>query len=267
MTLAQLPVSPDDAQADVCIALVCNDRFALGAAVLVRSILAHLPPGTLLDWRIMYGGGICPLSAENRAMLAALTPRIAFTEIPDGPLYKVQVGRIDHRPALLKMEMLRFSNYRKVIYLDCDMLCIGDISPLFGFSGQIGMVKSRNLSGGWFNTGMMIVDGASLGEAIYDRATAEICDTTSYMLDQPILNRVFAELSWQVEELPDVFNYQWLAGHPDIPDEADLEARVGDIRLLHWCGHADKRKKPWEAEAPQHLSWRLWSQARAALPC
>lgn len=255
MTLLRPP------SADYAIVLVCNDRFTIGAEVLISSVRRHLPKALAVDWKVFFGGGICQLSDKSITRLKAQVADIDFIEVPDDGRYVVKVGNLDHRPALLKMEMLRLAGYRAVIYLDCDILCVGDISPLFNISGAIGMAVCRNPTGGRYNTGVMAVDGALLKADVHSLAVSEIVDTTSYMLDQPILNRLFDTLGWNIKELEAAYNYQMIAGHPDIPDEHELEQAIDQIKLLHWCGHASRRKKPWEITSPELLSWRLWRDA------
>lgn len=252
--------------AEALVCTVCDDRFLPGAEVLLYSLLRHVGDVDRFDFTVFYDDAVAPLSEASRRRLRRIVPRVRFVAAAQQRYATVAVGFPKHRPALLKLEMFRQpSTYRKILHLDADMLCLRRFDELLEGRGTIALADCRNQSHGRFNTGLIVLDGAAAGETQYRQVVSMIHDTESYMLDQPIINRLVTENGWRVDLLSRSYNFTLVEGHPDVPNERALEEGLSDVRFLHWAGHADKRHKPWERPLPGVLSWELWDTARREL--
>lgn len=118
-------------QPKYCITTISCDQFAIGTEVLLYSFLQHN------SW---FNGDIniviADLSACNRERLSALYP-INFIQASDQLISKVDVLR-NHFPRLKDIHLRFYSlesfnqpDYDRVVYLDSDMFCAGDIKTLF----------------------------------------------------------------------------------------------------------------------------------------
>ena len=255
----------DKASGDIAIATICNDAFVPGARMLMHSVMTGCRGAHRIRWIVLHGGGICTLSPGAMRELGRLGYPITFRNVEEHPSFNVPIPAPSHRPAFLKLDILRLKGFEKLLYVDSDMLCINDISDLFDLDCDIAMAPSRSNRAGEFNTGLIVLDGRLMDGTLYEQAIAQIHPTTEYMLDQPILNKVLLDNRIAVTPLSIDYNYQYVVGHPDIKDESDLEKRRHEIKMLHWNGQAHKRKKPWEDSSGDALSMRLWRDAWARM--
>ncbi|MFC3032180.1 glycosyltransferase family 8 protein [Pseudoalteromonas fenneropenaei] len=116
----------------LCLATVTCDRFATGTEVLLYSFLKHNP--WFEDDIIIF---IDSLSPANRARLTALYPVKFVSRAQDVEnaiaLLREQLPelRADLHLRLLSLEILRLTEYQRVVFLDSDGLVTGDLTPLF----------------------------------------------------------------------------------------------------------------------------------------
>src|SRR4051812_18120600 len=173
---------------------------------------------------------------------------------------------------------------RRVIYLDCDVICTGAISPLWrlGETVPISRAVIDRAGDGWkaalglppgaqyFNSGMLLIDVEAwrregLGRKLLDWIAANP-DKIS-LADQDAINAV---LSDALTPLPERWNLQIGLNSGPLPEE-----RLASAALLHYNGprkpweygfrgpgadlfRAQKRQSPWRYKPPaSRLAYRL----------
>ncbi|MDR1681982.1 MAG: glycosyltransferase family 8 protein [Candidatus Symbiothrix sp.] len=123
------------------------------------------------------------------------------------------------------------SDYEKIIYLDCDLVCIDDITKLIAIDLKDNMLGAMRdffaiNEGGWgvehakklglkipsdyFNAGVLVFNTKNFGNNISEETLFDYCKTEYGFHDQDILNLVcegkvhFLEANWNalVDELP-----------------------------------------------------------------
>lgn len=114
-----------------CISTITCDSFAIGTEVLLYSVLKH-NPWFRGDINIV----IDALSAQNRDRLQAIYP-VRFIQASAELIKKVDILRQhfdylkDIHLRFYSLESFNLPHYDKVVYLDSDMYCAGDIKDLF----------------------------------------------------------------------------------------------------------------------------------------
>jgi len=188
----------------------------------------------------------------------------------------------DHRTAHLSdTALLRLiyssiidQSYNKLVYVDCDVVFVGDATLIFGLNLQgavIGaapdLIASRQADTGvksdyqYFNSGVLLIDDKKWRKENIQRRLLDVfvsADPKSLKYaDQDILNLFFRDLGYM--KMPLIYNYQYMATLSSVlaPEEIPLEKAVA----LHFAGQI----KPWQQWAP--LSYRqLYEKYRVLSP-
>lgn len=154
-------------------------------------------------------------------------------------------------PALFSLECFKLKGVERVIYLDVDMLCLGDLSEIFGCwvpfasvppgrdraqKAKCARTFQRRLG---LNTGLMIIGEEYLSNSVYERILRY---PSGPVADQNVLNNYLRYLPLFC--LPHKYNYHaeffW-----------DKYGQQDDVRLLHYAGAKPldypnlPRMKPW----------------------
>jgi lipopolysaccharide biosynthesis glycosyltransferase len=230
---------------------VLNDAFAEYFRVLLFSIIKH-NPGFDLPLVILYSETLSPLSTGEQEHIRAMYPNVTFEVIDEKPFarfFPVTPPRL--HPALLKLDIFRPRGFDRVIFLDADMLCLGDLSGLFGLDVSFGAslagkdrekkerMKNRFKFRLGFNTGVLTIGKKYLDGGMYRRLMhqkVKPCPTA----DQDILIRAFR---WKrVWCLDHRYNY-----HAQFFWKGD----ESDVKILHYAG-----AKP--LEQPREARMKIW---------
>lgn len=171
-----------------------------------------------------------------------------------------------------RFELPRLVEQPRVLYLDCDMICRGNLSEMFhaDLHGQIiGAVESQmyvdrlKILGvpheipRYFNAGLLLIDRKKwLDSQITEKARVFMrshADALDFQ-DQDTLNAVLAD-HWQ--PLPPKFNVQSpLMRHekqsPNAQERQLAAAALQDPVLIHYTGFS----KPWVTEGEYVSPWR-----------
>lgn len=138
----------------------------------------------------------------------------------------------------------------KVVYLDVDVVVLGDIAELFKYKVDyiagvkdpmyIHNAKKNGLTHSYINSGVMIMNLKALREMNFIQACVDIQDKgyNFSLLDQDIINVV---LNKKLQHLPKEWN---VYGH-DYPEMTEdmFEARKHP-KIIHFCGI----RKPWNSD-------------------
>ncbi|HLF31570.1 MAG TPA: glycosyltransferase family 8 protein [Xanthomonadales bacterium] len=116
----------------VTVICAADDRYALPLAVMLESLSAHADPAQLIEVYIID----CGLSAPRRARIETRArPNLRFHWRPSMRLPELGSPRWGHVSAAtfdrLLIERYLPSTTARVLWLDCDLLVLDDITPLF----------------------------------------------------------------------------------------------------------------------------------------
>lgn len=286
-----------DTNSNCCLVLVSDAEFSIATEVLLYSFRKYNPA---------FSGDVLIITDElprqERDTLERFGP-VRF--VPPDPrlqqaVEKLQAGepRLENiYRRLFSLEAFRLNEYERVVYLDSDMYCAGDLSELFtsdqpllacpdGFTyGD----RIRNLLPGAdevelserygnryeksFNAGVLSIGPPLLGDSSYAAVLDLLSPSnwhglgTSKFTDQMILNHAFAG---QFTELPAKYNYMvFIEEYQKCLEPVSFL----DACLVHFAGAI----KPWlcfeegvlASRAPQFIkfmdAWReLLDEARAS---
>lgn len=279
------------------IACASDHRYALPLAVMLRSLLAHLAPGSQVEIYVVDDG----ISLADKAkVLASLTDCVT--------LHWVEPSRsaLSGLPTWGRMPTTTYqkltlgewlpAHAEKVLWLDCDLLVLDDIMPLWEtelgqrhvlavpdqrvplVSSRCGVTAYRELGlaaeAPYFNAGVLLID---LRRWRKDDVAGRAMDylytyrDRVFFWDQEALNAVLAG-KWG--QLNDGWNRNPTIDHlirsygPWPVDVADPR-RLNEIRIAHFSGNL----KPWNCDGSsrhhrlyfQYLdqtAWRGWRPAR-----
>lgn len=165
-----------------------------------------------------------------------------------------------------------FSEYKKVIYLDCDIVVCGDIRELYSIDlrdNAVGCIcdkvmlynfkdylKTKKLNSDYyFNSGVMVFDTRKFQQNhIQEMCNKFINGEEKYSFpDQDILNLA---CNGFVYDIPESWNYQWhrhfgwLVSKYRFPERLSLD----QINLIHYTSEF----KPWVLRGGMALSKQWW---------
>tara|TARA_B100000035_G_scaffold43264_1_gene32302 strand:+ start:2890 stop:3867 length:978 start_codon:yes stop_codon:yes gene_type:complete len=215
---------------------VCNDRYIPGLKVLLYSIKQHNPDFNY-PFKIYFNHDI---SEDNQKQIKDLYPFIIF-----------EYNSIFSHLKTWFMCLLAFkeTEYDKVIFIDADILCLGDVSHLINYDCRyFSACLDVNMKIFWnsqfnmssfceFNTGLFVIpkrlltDGTKPTTIFNDLLILANKYPDAKLGDQTILNRYFAHKT--ITKLPGKYNVKKEVYSRQKYDVQD------DVRFLHFTG-ADK---------------------------
>lgn len=252
---------------------VTDDEFCIGTEVLLHSFLKYNP---WFDGEILVLTTSLSEGAKRRLLdlapvrFPAVDPRI---EAASRSLERRIPELRDVRVRFLSLETFRLPGYRKVVFLDSDIFCIGDVSELFersepllasydGYSYEERLDPVLSKAGlptigkpvrygerfeSSFSSGVMAVTDELLAEGTYRGLLGAMAgyDPGDQLVftDQMILNLYFKD---RFTPISGKYNYRVLL-------ESYIRYLDGisslDARLIHFSGAV----KPWNNYAPADL--------------
>ncbi|KAH7382180.1 nucleotide-diphospho-sugar transferase [Pyrenochaeta sp. MPI-SDFR-AT-0127] len=218
---------------DVYCTLLMSDSYLPGAAVLAHSLR---DAGTKKKLAVLIT--LESLSAETITELKTLYDYLIPVERIRNPnpanLYVM--GRPDLSFAFTKIALWRQTQFRKIVYLDADVVALRALDELFDIETPFAAAPDI----GWpdaFNSGVMVIT-PDMGEYWALQTMAATGDSFDGA-DQGLLNQYFEHRPWQ--RLKFTYNctpnaeYQW---------EPAYRYHKSDIRAVHFIG----KNKPWSAQ-------------------
>src|SRR5262245_21000712 len=222
---------------------LCDD-YADGAAVMIKSFLDNNTWYTDDILIICWG----TLSAEQKLRIGSLSKRIIFHEIDERAYSKAEVdGRRqwNYVPAT-RFAMFKLLGYDRLVYLDADVVVVGDVRELFDTSASFGACRLKPGMGfelrnqGGFDAGVFTVGSEFISRYVHD-ALVHIAMVDQWSGNQIVLNLYFAD---SVDYLSPIFN---------VTTSQLTNETLDTARILHFAG----------AEKPWHLTARI-SERRIA---
>lgn len=236
---------------ETAIVSVVNDEFAAAYLVLLSSMLEHNPRFDAPIVVLSEPGGLRP---SYRECLRTVYDRIEFTEAVPRYLRALQDSgqEVLGTPkrllaAFLILEAFALEGFKRVVCLDADLICMGDLSDLFTCTADFAAVRAlepdTEFPRGFFNSGVLVIGSRHLAGPTYHDLTLHTrldgADPKAGKADQALLNRYF--YPHRVRWLPARFNVTKRL-FPDTLEDIDAEVERRDVRLLHFVGG-----KPWTA--------------------
>lgn len=277
-----------------CLATITSNDFCVGTEVLLHSFLKY---NTWFKGDINIV--IADLSTICRQRLEAIYP-VNFVPASGELIKKIEILRThfnylrDIHLRFYSLEIFNMTTYDKVVYLDSDMYCAGDIQELFllehplaacldGFSyktrlrpimqqARLTLTTKRERYGKQFddsfNSGILVVGPPILSKHHY-KALVNMLDYEAWLTlgksiftDQMVINRYF---EGQFSIISSQYNYMvFLAGYLNYVDKVSFQ----DAKIIHFAGSI----KPWNnyntreivEKAPHYLKFiEVWRELLA----
>lgn len=188
------------------IVFISDDGYAVPTGVAITSLLCNKAPETCYSITVLGRS----LSADNVRMLSALSPDVTVVPCATD---RVEAYSKSHLyvsdAALLKFDIPQlFPQEDKVLYLDSDILILGDLTQLYETDlGEHYAAVAKDLLGthfdyhtrtgvsSYFNSGVLLLNTRKLRE---DEITARLFETKAnetwnMLMDQDTFNVTFAE--------------------------------------------------------------------------
>jgi lipopolysaccharide biosynthesis glycosyltransferase len=246
-----------------------DDNYALGVAGLIASLGRT---NTGVDLTVLSLG----ISSENQSRLIALGNAYAVTvsiiEIDKALVERLQVKR-KHITAATFLRLLipdLFPSAENLLYLDCDMIVVGSLAPLFDIDlgeNLIGAVidpppndvAEEHISHRDINAGMLLMNiPAWIQQRVADTCLGLLSDPSSNFTfeDQSAINQVclgkisFLPLQWNTHATH-ALRQDYIFSSPE------------EMKILHFVGDI----KPWNATTVfSPLWWRLFKGMDLKIP-
>jgi lipopolysaccharide biosynthesis glycosyltransferase len=224
-----------------CVVTVADDAFTEYLVVLLSSIQKYNPwfRERLL---VLHSQTLSPLSEESKDRILKVYPSAEFRLVDEAPFEKYHKDAPQRLwPALLKLHIFRLAEFDRVIFIDSDILCLGDIHYLWEIpadfaacaAGKDKAAKEREADtikrGLGLNSGVMVIGKKYLSEKIFQKM---LTYKSGPCADQDVLTRFFRFK--KVYRLDHRYNYHaqffWKGENTD------------DVRLLHYAGEKPLQK-------------------------
>lgn len=214
---------------------VCNDNYITGMLVFLFSLLKH--NNLECDLKIYYKDN---LSLENQNKIKKLYKNIMFENVQDPDLKTMY-------PAFLSLLCFKEIEYDRVVFLDCDILCIGSITKLLNFKNNFCVCLDQNslfptkkkfniFFGGFkpiteINTGVFVINKFHLNLETFEKlktiAKKNIRLKREKLWDQTVLNKFFRFKNITI--IPSIYNCRKQMLKNKNP-------KNHNIKLIHYCG-------------------------------
>lgn len=223
-----------------CLATLLTNDFFCAYEVFIHSFLRFNRPwfeSEGYEIAILENG----LSQEVKDKCLKIFPKTEFLQVNTNSYQGVNWDRTaDHLKATFyKLDIFRFSQYSRIVFMDSDMLVFCSVKELFDTSEPFAAVRAFSLGRdklrGDFNSGVLVLNSPVINEETYLKLV-EISKAGATLPDQEVLNKFFFE---NFKELPKRFN---------VEKRMMLSKRYPkvlgrDIAVLHYVG-----PKPWQKE-------------------
>ncbi len=250
-------------------------RYAPHAANVMASIVRHAPGA-----RLRFIALQADMTAEQKAQMQAAVPGPEFVWIDVGdddlPPYATR-GHLNRTVLFrLGLEKMAPADCNRVLYIDADVIVVGDIRELWTFdmgphalatvtdcyqdAEKFAETWGLSKGGRYFNAGVQVIDLKKVrAEKLFSRALDFVVANDSKLLlgDQDALNYVFWKNSAVLEP---TWNVQRFLRPRDVRAETAPDRRWGHAkpRLIHYIG----TEKPWMPNVWHPWAWLYWENLK-----
>jgi lipopolysaccharide biosynthesis glycosyltransferase len=257
---------------DAHLALCVGGSYVEPGAVVVASALAHFAGAAPLTVWVLHDGmspaqeQLYKAAAGSRATLHLVPTPAEITALPSMSDYitSATFGRLA-LPDVLP------SDVDRVLYLDADLLVVGDLAPLCAYAldgAALAAVREPSDPFFWsrnglehvftldvdrwtpyFNAGVLVMDLPLIRELeVRGRCLEYVAEHCPARMDQDALNFVLRN---RIAELPTMWNVENYF-FKSSSRRARYEALLAEAKALHYVGH----NKPWNQNVWRVEEWR-----------
>tara|TARA_R110001599_G_scaffold336055_1_gene553538 strand:- start:371 stop:1066 length:696 start_codon:yes stop_codon:yes gene_type:complete len=207
--------------------------------------------------KIMHSTKIAGISIENQNKLKKLIPHIQFEDINLNEYINAPVKYPKHRTAFLSLECFKPTEYDKVFFFDCDMLCIQDISEGI-INSPSSEVSGCGGSSNDINCGLMVIGKKYLNEKTYKSMVESISRFgKSRLFTQHMINHVIPSFNL----LPEGYNWK-VSPQGNLTHNYQISP---ETKIIHWAGALPSGNrpvfsKPWQQDENENSLSKLWYQ-------
>lgn len=264
---------------NIAVALAADDQYLPYLYVAALSVIEHSVEKACLDFIILYFGS---REEEARELIRPLsTSHVSVRLLPlEVDLSSFHISRhisCATYNRLFLPELL--PNYERILYMDCDTLCLRDISPLFHMPlGDNYIAACRDMSYDtipriqatsecgrftpYVNCGILLMNLAAMRrDGIQEKLVACAAEKNHPLHDQTVLNII---CQGRIALLPEEWNFclhNW-AHSPILLSPARKRCaehiRRKSYAILHFCSP----RKPWHGDSLSPLAPLWWDTAR-----
>ena len=227
---------------------VCNKDYLIGFEVMLKSLIDNNPrvvtdnlPFVIITNDLTPEDLVTSRKIYNNIHIKRFDTE-KYSEIEE--LKKKQMAFGDYT----KYEIFSLVEFKKIIFLDSDIVVLGNIDYLIDFDGDIGGVRDLYID--QYNTGVLVISKKYLSKKI----TNDLIHLTTIYgitehLDQDIINNYFYD---DITEIPVSYNYLKTYSK-EIFQNTGLPKH---IKILHYIV-----KKPWQKKPLVYLEeGTIWQE-------
>jgi len=212
---------------------VCNKSYLIGFEVMLKSLIDNNP--RVLKENIPFTIISNDLTEDDLVVANKIYPNITIVTFDTEKYKNIEALKAENMAFgdYTKYEIFSIQNVDKIIFLDCDVVILGNIDNLIDYECGIGAVRDIYID--QFNTGVIVIGKKYLHQNI----TQDLIDLTikygiTEHLDQDIINVYF---EGEFEEIPLSYNFL-KTYHKALFKNSELAKH---IKVLHYIV-----KKPWQ---------------------
>lgn len=234
-----------------------DDNFIDGALVMLYSMKKNVKDFMDYPVKIMHSTKIAGISPENQAKLKKLIPHVQFEDINVEEYINAPVQYPKHRTAFLSLECFKPTEYDKVFFFDCDMLCIQDISEGI-INSPSNAVSGCGGSPNDINCGLMVIGKKYLNKETYKSLVESISRFgKSRLFTQHMINHVIPSFNL----LPEGYNWK-VSPQGNLTHNYQISP---ETKIIHWAGALPSGNrpvfsKPWQQDENENSLSKLWYQ-------
>jgi len=227
---------------------VCNKDYLIGFEVMLKSLIDNNP-------RVVKDNLPFVVITNDLTQEDLVTSRKIYNNIDikkfDSKKYS-EIEKLKEQQMSFgdytKYEIFSLTEFEKIIFLDSDVVVLGNIDYLIDFDGDIGGVRDLYID--QYNTGVLVISKKYLSEKITnDLIHLTIIYGITEHLDQDIINNYFYE---NITEIPISYNYLKTYSK-EIFKNTGLPKH---IKILHYIV-----KKPWQQKPLVYLEeGTIWQE-------
>lgn len=263
------------------IVMAANDDYATYLGVAIHSLIKHTSKNYYYKIHVLQSD----ISETHKIKIKALEKENISIEMCDvSELMKgIEIKKVEHLSKETAYRLLAdkmFSNYEKIIYIDCDLIVKKDVALLYQIDLNdyiLGAVRacitgnmleyiSDKLSlpvADYFNAGVLLINLIKFRELkIGEKGLSMLSSGKQHYLtqDQDVLNLLCHK---QVKYIDARWNVEWAAVIGDFGEAYIDEVRKGSLDCINepYIIHYITRVKPWEYPEKQ-LAECFWMEAR-----
>lgn len=269
------------------IVFAADASYAQHATVAMVSIIRHASQPERLHFFVLADGIPAVIKEKMRISVTDKQADIVFIDIDTENISGYYVTGQLSRTAYARLEMAKYlpDDVAKVIYFDCDLIVMADVTELWNYaldSKPLGAVADYGImashkdwsskqqilgmqgDAGYFNSGVLVVPLDKWRKNGYTEQLQQLVAAHKYQHhDQDAMNKLFYKnwqplpLRWNI--IPPVWQlFQKILWNPEFR-KAALEARK-NIAVLHYAGGY----KPWEYKPTAGFNleyYRCWQDS------